>query len=338
MPDTRAGRMVARMGGAPPNFALRRRGLCRSVAGFMRVTPGLVGFQFCFGAEAASPAGDDCGAALPVLAGVRAETLFAGARSAGRERGYELFETGEWLVGVRRAEADASLEAGGETLGRDLLELARERGLHVARIWNYVPAINADAPEGLENYRVFCRGRARAFELAGEGAPPPAASAVGADGGGLAVMFAASRERPRVFENPEQMPAYEYPPEHGPRSPSFSRASQVVMGGRRWTFVSGTAAIKGHRSIAPGELAGQLDCTLDNLRLISRACGLGEQLAAGAASERHFKVYLRHASDLDAVRAELATRLLREGDRVSWLRSDICRAELRLEIEATVVD
>ncbi len=156
-------------------------------------------------------------------------------------------------------------------------------------------------------------------------------------------------------ENPEQVPAYEYPEDYGPKSPSFSRAMQVVADGRRWTFVSGTAAIKGHLSMAAGDLAGQIDCTLDNLRLISAACGLGETLGAGGATgaedgrvtngrgvERHFKVYLRHARDLAAARARLEAPggrgLFVAGDRVTWLRSDICRAELLIEIEATVAD
>ncbi|MBC8012186.1 MAG: hypothetical protein H7067_19055, partial [Burkholderiales bacterium] len=158
--------------------------------------------------------------------------------------------------------------------------------------------------------------------------------------GRLAVLFAAAREMPRIVENPEQTPAYEYPLEHGPRAPSFSRAAQVTANGRRWTFVSGTASIKGHATVAPESLAGQIDCTLDNLGLISAACGLGGALGAerGSAVERHFKVYLRDAAELDAVRAALEARLLRPTDRVSWLRSDICRAALKLEIEATVID
>ena len=65
---------------------------------------------------------------------------------------------------------------------------------------------------------------------------------------------------------------------------------------------------------------------------------LGGALEAerGSATERHFKIYLRDASELNAVRAALEARLLRPTDRVSWLRSDICRAALKLEIEATV--
>jgi chorismate lyase / 3-hydroxybenzoate synthase len=291
-------------------------------------------FRFGFGRLADAAAG----LPVPVLGGAEEETLFTGAEAIGTEDGFSLFDDGGWLLGFWVGDAAPDLGAQTKEIYSNMLGLTRARGRSLARIWNYVPEINEDSLEGLENYRVFCRGRAQAFESEPDGAVPPAASAVGGTAGRLAVLFAAAPNAPRRLENPEQVPAYEYPPEHGPRSPSFSRASQVEVNGRRYTFVSGTAAIKGHVTIAPDSLAGQIDCTLDNLRLISGVCGLGEDLGAGRARERHFKVYLRNVADLAAARAELDARLLRADDRVCWLHSDICRAALKLEIEATVVD
>ncbi len=279
--------------------------------------------------------------AVPVFSEEKRETLFDTLGTAGSECGFDLFESEDWLVGLRFESATRGLGEISEALYRDLQTVARRRERELARIWNYVPRINEPTATagGLEAYRVFCRGRAAAFERGGWRGAVPAASAVGGAPGLLAVMFAASRERPVMRENPEQVPAYEYPRDYGPRSPSFSRASQVRAEGRRWTFVSGTAAIKGHRSIVAGGLAGQIECTLDNLRLISRECGLGERLAAERpAVERHFKVYLRHAADFPAARAALESRLLRAGDRVLWLHADICRAELLIEIEASVAE
>jgi chorismate lyase/3-hydroxybenzoate synthase len=291
-------------------------------------------FRFGFGRLAE----DAPGLAMPVLDGAEEETLFAGAEALGTEGGFSLFEDGGWLMGYRVDGSAPDLGAQTREIYSSMLRLAWTRGRSLARIWNYVPEINEDSTEGLENYRVFCRGRSQAFESTPDGAAPPAASAVGGVPGRLAVLFAAAPAAPRRLENPEQVPAYEYPPEHGPRSPSFSRASQVEVNGRRHTFVSGTASIKGHVTIAPDDLAGQIDCTLDNLRLISGACGLGDDLGAGRAKERHFKIYLRDIADLATVRAALESRLLRAGDRVCWLRSDICRAALKLEVEATLID
>lgn len=296
------------------------------------VTP--QGFSFSF-ASGDKPPGAR-GLRIPVLAGADHETLFGRLEAAGHEREFELFVSADWLVGVRREAASEDMAAQTAALYTDLIAVVHAHGRNLARVWNYVPDINGTSAGGLETYRVFCLGRAKAFEGANWSGPLPAASAVGGEPGVLAVMFAAARAKPRASENPEQVPAYEYPAEYGPRAPSFSRAMRVEADGKRWTFISGTAAIKGHVSRAVGDLSGQIECTLDNLRIISGECGLGEQLAAGRGCERHFKVYLREASHLAAAKAVLDEALFREGDLVAWVRADICRAELLIEIEATV--
>jgi chorismate lyase / 3-hydroxybenzoate synthase len=288
------------------------------------------GFSFSFGPAGA--AGAERGQRMSVLAGPDHETLFGQLVPAGNEKGFALYASDDWLVGVRMETVGHDLAVQTEKLYTDLIGLSRAHGRALARIWNYVPDINETPAGGLETYRVFCRGRAEAFERVQWVGPVPAASAVGGAPGLLAVMFAAARTLPMAIENPEQIPAYEYPPDYGPRAPSFSRAMQVTADGRQWTFISGTAAIKGHASLARGDLLGQIECTMDNLRLISRACGLVED-----NGERHFKVYLRNACDLEAAKAALEGALFRPEDRVTWLHADICRAELLIEIEATVL-
>jgi len=275
---------------------------------------------------------------MAVLGGVAEETLFCGAKPVGRREGFQLFEQEDFLIGAVIEPVEPDLA--GQTRRLYARLLAAAQGRHLVRIWNYVPKINAHSADGMENYRLFCAGRSLAFEeTLGEACEHhmPAASAVGGPDDKLAVIFAATTRPPRHIENPEQVPAYEYPAEHGPRSPSFSRATRVEGAERPWIFISGTAAIKGHATIAPDDLAAQIDCTLDNLRLISRACDLGEQLGAGGGWGRHFKVYLRHAADYEAASAALSGKLFFPGDRVTWLRSDICRAALMIEIEATLV-
>lgn len=290
-----------------------------------------------FGAGSAAAAGEGLRLPLEWLDGDRAEQIFGQLRAAGTAEGFRLAEAHDLRLGWAVETAGPNLEASAAAVYRRLL--AASQGWHLARIWNYVPGINGERG-GLENYRAFGAGRARGFEEAfGPEFPArlPAASAVGCEGGALACVFAATRGVPRHCENPEQVPAYRYPPEHGPRAPSFARATVGRWGGRLLAFISGTAAIKGHRSVGRGSLAAQLDFTLDNLRLISEAAGLGPGLLADGSAERHFKVYLRRAGDRAAAAARLAGGLFRPGDRVIWLRADLCRAELDVEIEATLV-
>jgi len=275
---------------------------------------------------------------LPVLAGDPMERLFSSARPIGRMGALSLFEADEWLLGAASVSTRAGLEDASSQLYRDIFQAAR--GWHLARIWNYVPDINRNGPAGLENYRLFCRGRSLAFEEeygTGCRAQMPSASAVGCESAILTVAFAACRKQPSHHENPLQVPAYNYPLQYGPRPPSFARAT-VVPGenGTSTVFISGTAAIRGHAIVAPYSTRGQLHCTLENLQAIAQTVGLGPEMDRGGSSARHFKVYLRHAFDQPEVAANLEAHFFAKADTVTYLQADICRASLLVEIEASL--
>jgi len=275
---------------------------------------------------------------LPVLSGEAEETLFRNARALGAKGAFELQEAGRWRVG----RASVSVEEGVEPATHRLYEnlFTAVGGLNLCRVWHFVPHINEPGVGGLENYRAFCHGRSVAFE-AQFGTDfrrrLPSASAVGTDDEQLTIVFAACAAEPKHLENPRQVPAYDYPKIHGPRPPSFSRATIVPAGNQADVFISGTAAIEGHETVAPGDTAGQIERTVYNLRAISHVCGLGDDLGLTRGGERHFKVYIRHPVDLAAVKSTLEQTFFSLTDKVSYLRSDICRAELNLEIEVTVL-
>ncbi|WP_175414828.1 hypothetical protein [Nibricoccus aquaticus] len=304
-----------------------------------------LGVRFGPAGSAAQVRGPEIGIELPCMAGAAREEIFLGLELVTAVQGVILYRRGGLLVGhAREIFSETTVETDARRLYERVLAATGRR--HLYRMWNYVPRIN-DQTGGLEHYRSFCKGRSLAFEAAfgaGFERQLPAASAVGSDGRTLEVIFAAGEAAPRHVENPEQVPAYLYPVEHGPRPPSFSRATVVSEGGQRWVFVSGTASIKGHTTVGAGSLRAQIEGTLDNLGLISAASGVGENLGrpegAGGRAQwaRHFKVYLRRAEDLAEARAALEGVLVfpEAGDQVSWLRSDICRAELDIEIEATL--
>lgn len=273
---------------------------------------------------------------IPLLAGSDDEEVIGGAGAISGRDGFVLQSQGDLLAGC--ATFDVSDETRLTEISQRLYQnlFAVTQGYRLFRVWNYVPRINAHAA-GLENYRAFCAGRSHAFEGAfGHGFTQslPSASAVGSSDGHLSLAFVAGKAEPRHVENPEQWPAYRYPPEHGPRPPSFARATVATANERVFTFISGTAAIKGHSSLASARLDDQLACTLDNLRLISRAAGGGDRLGAEEKTARSFKVYLRHPEDLAAAKAYLEKHLLLASDHVCYLQADICRAELNVEIEA----
>jgi chorismate lyase / 3-hydroxybenzoate synthase len=292
--------------------------------------------EFAFGDTAVESKGTlDTG--LPLLSGDSREYIERSVEPAGTESGIALWRGADHLVGFARSDPSVPIEEATRRIYDGLLASAREFNLF--RIWNLVPRINEESTGGLENYRAFCRGRSVAFEDAlGKGfmTSLPAASALGTVAPCLTIAFLAGKAPATHFENPAQVPAYEYPAEHGPRPPSFARATTVDAHGKLDAFISGTSAVVGHETFAPNDTARQLDCTFENLMLISNACGLGPHIGAGHGVARHFKVYLRHASDLSLVTPRMERAILRPGDRVTYLGADICRAALNVEIEVSV--
>jgi chorismate lyase/3-hydroxybenzoate synthase len=274
--------------------------------------------------------------ALPVLAGPPSQELLVEAGPPTEEDGCVIFRGGDSLAGFAVAPAELDLEAAARELYRRLFAVTD--GLSLQRIWNYVPHINA-AHAGLENYRRFCRGRSLAFE-AHFGREfqrkLPSASAVGALAGPLAIAFLAGDDATKHFENPQQVPAFEYPPAYGPRPPSFARATLVTNETGRHLYISGTAAIRGHSTISAGDLAGQLACTHENLRRIAETAGAGNAVGGTGEWQRHFNAYVRHDTDLLHVKTYLERHLLRPGDEIAYLQADLCRAELLVEIEAVL--
>ena len=221
-----------------------------------------------------------------------------------------------------------SLEEAVETAYMRLFDFLDEAGFAApVRFWNDLTAITQD-DRGLERYRRFNIGRHAAFS-ARLRAPLPAATAVGGARGASVISVLAAHEPARTVENPRQVSAYAYPPTYGPRSPSFSRASVHVLGTAETMFISGTASITGHETRHIGDLRSQVAETIENLRTLNQAAArpspLGEHWAC--------KIYLRDSSYHEPVSRALEAAF---GSlcQCLYLRADICRAELLVEIEA----
>ena len=96
------------------------------------------------------------------------------------------------------------LSAPTQEVYKGMLNFISEHGYpHLFRIWNFIPNINADNPDGLEVYRDFCCGRADSFyEFFHENLESkhtmsehamPAATGIGSLSGDVCVYFLASR-------------------------------------------------------------------------------------------------------------------------------------------------
>ncbi|MEX2150085.1 MAG: hypothetical protein WD793_07710 [Steroidobacteraceae bacterium] len=253
----------------------------------------------------------------------------------GRSGDIRFASQGWFLFGCLELQEQASggIRSAAKAAYRLLLEFQkRQTQQHLLRVWNHLHAINQGEGD-LERYRQFCVGRA-----SGLGDLPsarlPAGTAVGRRDrpGLLQICWLAASHPGRPVGNPRQLQAYRYPRQHGPTPPSFSRAmllpNDELMG-------SGTASIVGHESVHGGDLAGQVEETLTNLRELRSAgdrartnprhakCGNGAVAA---------KAYLRHGASAAWV-AERITAGLPGTSSLLLLEADICRRELLVEIE-----
>lgn len=260
--------------------------------------------------------------AMPPLGTLRAEVWTStGEVRRGVHDAIHFAADGELLFGAV-VDDDDDVEAAARRAYSAMRTLTvAEECPHLLRVWNHVRDVNAGAGDE-ERYKRFCAGRHEALVAAGFGKHDfPAASGVGMSAGSLAIYFLASRTPGRQLENPRQVSAYEYPRQYGPRSPSFARATAATFGDDELVFVSGTASVVGHETRHAGDVDAQLAETLENIAAI---VPLAEVVT--------MKVYVRSPADQPRIADGLARAVPHA--QVVYVASEICRADLLLEIEA----
>ena len=238
------------------------------------------------------------------------------------------------FLALKQIELDGDIESAARRAYADLI--ARVRGSshpYLLRIWNYLAAINTGEGDA-ERYRRFCVGRAAAVDAAFND-PPPAATAIGHDGEArdLQVIALCSSEPAVALENPRQTPAWNYPRDYGPVAPGFSRGALLDAGGTSPRLLaSGTASIVGHVSRHVGDVAEQLRESLRNLEALLAVGHERSGRGFGFAGCEALRVYLREARDLPVAQSVIAESGL-PVERVLYLRGDVCRRELDVELE-----
>jgi enamine deaminase RidA (YjgF/YER057c/UK114 family) len=205
---------------------------------------------------------------------------------------------------------------------------------HPLRIWNVLPEINGETADG-ERYWQFNGARQEAFmgmqrEIRDN---VPAASALGSpQPGPLTVYCIAGAEAPIPLENPRQTHAWDYPPQFGPRSPTFARGC-IEPGPAPTLFVSGTASIVGCQTAHPGDVRAQTCETVRNLRAVLAAANQRLGTERFSLERLSYKVYVRRSEDVVPIDEELR-RAIGPAPQALYLRADICRRDLLVEIEA----
>lgn len=214
------------------------------------------------------------------------------------------------------------------------------------RSWNFIPQINIVPSGGIENYQAFCAGRSRAFETNQVlDVEMPAATGIGTQSNQvLGYMIATKRRDFSHVENSLQTPAHKYPKKYGPRSPSFARATvlnKFDLTPPRQTvfFLSGTASIRASETIGTNDVEAQVDVLMENIHHLLKTTQEQGTYNYGPLTLddfNHFKVYVRHASDIKTVEAALTKKWKIDFNRLHFMNVDICRSDLLVEIEGCV--
>ncbi|NUT49062.1 MAG: reactive intermediate/imine deaminase [Saccharothrix sp.] len=256
---------------------------------------------------------------------------------AGEYRGLLYAHDGEVLFGAGWIGPSAYCGEAAHSAYQAAFELVERLGYPtVFRIWTMLEGITEPAASGVEVYREFCVGRGRAFDEHGKAMP--ASTGVGALGGGVTFYFVAHRSRVAVhLENPLQAPAHAYPSRYGQRPPGFARGTYLAPAtGRRGSlYVSGTAGILDHATVAPGDVARQVQVTLANIAALIGADNLTEHGIDGgyALSDlRSIKVYVKRPEDVPTVVGLCRDEFSRRAD-LAVFAVDVCRPDLLVEIE-----
>jgi enamine deaminase RidA (YjgF/YER057c/UK114 family) len=193
---------------------------------------------------------------------------------------------------------------------QEIFKIVNEENLYLIYCENYVPSI-LEYNNGAPRYHLFNQGRREAWHNSGY-IHKPAACALGSITNQLEINFIAGPNKPREIENPRQISAYNYPSQYG--FPLFSRAVEVD----NKLYVSGTASVVGHETVCVGDLVGQYNETMENLKIIIDNRDFNDFI---------FMVFVKHQSYLPTIQKLFPFD-------AKFIVCDICRDDLLLEITA----
>lgn len=216
---------------------------------------------------------------------------------------------------------------------RDIFAVMEKSGTkRLWRVWNYIPGINNVVGE--ERYRMFNAGRFQAFEDAKYSCDDgsPASCALGSDGQDLVICFLAGNHETLNIENPRQVSAYHYPKQYGQKPPLFSRASLIKYPTRDEFMISGTASIVGSSTVHVGDVEMQTHETLRNIETLMTEANKSARNKI-VKEDLVYKVYVRDTADFFKIKTVVDQHL--GGCEVIYVKADVCRADLLVEIEAS---
>ncbi len=215
----------------------------------------------------------------------------------------------------------------------------------ILRQWNYLEDIlGFDGEE--QRYQEFNNVRSVFYAEHFKKTGFPAATGIGMNRGGVMVEFVALHSedaRTMPLDNPGQIAAHGYSEEvlvGGEKctktTPKFERARYLELFDKKLIFISGTASIRGEKTVGIGDAEKQTIVTIENIqRLYSQE--VLNQLPGNNLQARygHARVYVKNRKDFAEIKKTF--KRFYENLPVVYIVADICRDDLLVEIEGKVV-
>ncbi len=217
----------------------------------------------------------------------------------------------------------------------------------IVRQWNYIEQILA-IKNGRQHYQEFNDSRSLFYHQTTFENGYPAATGVGASCAGVVVDLDALhplRHDVRIvsLNNSLQVPAHAYSPsvllgeddrKTGQKfTPKFERGKAILYGNKGFIYISGTAAIRGEKSLNDASVEEQTRMTLENIQYLISNENLAKEGINDVESVRlcSLRIYLKENHYYD--QAKKIVEEIYHGLPAVYLKGDVCRDELLVEIE-----
>lgn len=255
--------------------------------------------------------------------------------------------TSRVLIGCINSDQNTGFREKAENAFVSLNYLLSSQGFAISNIirqWNYIENILGNSG-GKQNYQEFNNVRSQFYANHFDKGGYPAATGIGMSDGGVIIEFITLDSDiaiNRPINNPEQVAAFCYSGDvlvgkenSSKTTPKFERARFLGLLKHNAIFISGTAAIKGEKTVGINDPAEQTEVTIHNIQqLYSKA--VIESLSVSSKSRYgHARVYIKNREDFDVINRIFRNHFAKLP--VVYLLADICRDDLLVEIEGEVI-
>ena len=226
---------------------------------------------------------------------------------------------------------------------------------HIVRQWNYVEQIfgfKEIDKKTCQNYQLFNEVRNTYYREHRDRTDFPAATGIGAQQNGVTIECLLMRSDADLkiipISNPQQLNSYKYGQtvlkgdpageRNTNQAPQFERAKLVTNGKSSRIFISGTASIIGQETIGIDDAEIQTRVTINNIELLTSKANLRAhcpELTVFPEKYAYLRVYVKQEEDIPKVKSICHEHF---GDvPMTFVKADICRADLLVEIEGEKV-